>query len=456
MRSPARPPLEQRRDGEAHHHLGAAQHRDAAGAVEVGAADQPGDDADVPEPLRPGGVDGHEHLEPPLRPRRRAPRRTGAGRGCARRRAARAARSARGRPSRCRTAGRSGARPIPPATITTSAPSTSSTGQGVPNGPRTPSACPGPGGADRLVASPTARTVWTSRRAARIAADRDRHLAGSAGREHRELARREREPVRPGAARARASTCRRCPALGAHRDRDRAPSVPGSRLSRRGACPYTSSSCSRVACSRSTIDRGEPAHQLVAELVVGLALAAQASAVERRPAATARPRGRRTASGRARTATTTRRLRRREASRSRSGSGPARAPRARRAVADQEEAVGRLALAQQVRPAATCSLTPQPAINSRCAGASPANTGASAISSSIPRIRPPIALPDRARLLGDVDPHRAPGDAAAAAHAARAAELVDPGRELVRHPLAVARARASRAPRRRGCGSSRS
>ena len=51
---------------------------------------------------------------------------------------------------------------------------------------------------------------------------------------------------------------------------------------------------------------------------------------------------------------------------------------------------------------------------------------------------------DRRRLLGDVDGDRAPGDAAPAADAARGAELVDPGRELVGHPLPVARAR--RAP----------
>src|SRR5579884_2141562 len=50
-----------------------------------------------------------------------------------------------------------------------------------------------------------------------------------------------------------------------------------------------------------------------------------------------------------------------------------------------------------------------------------------------------LALADRADFLGDVDPDGAPGDAAPAAHAARRAELVDPGREFVRHPLAVAR-----------------
>ena len=46
-----------------------------------------------------------------------------------------------------------------------------------------------------------------------------------------------------------------------------------------------------------------------------------------------------------------------------------------------------------------------------------------------------------AHLLGDVDADRAPGDAAAAADAAGRVELVPPGRELVGHPLAIARLR---------------
>src|SRR4051812_49871324 len=47
---------------------------------------------------------------------------------------------------------------------------------------------------------------------------------------------------------------------------------------------------------------------------------------------------------------------------------------------------------------------------------------------------------DRCHLLGDVDGHRAPGDTAPAAHATGGPELVDPGRELLGHPLAIARA----------------
>src|SRR6478609_8591753 len=50
-----------------------------------------------------------------------------------------------------------------------------------------------------------------------------------------------------------------------------------------------------------------------------------------------------------------------------------------------------------------------------------------------------IARADRRDLLGDVDADRAPRDAAPAADAARAAELVEPRGQLVGHPLPVAR-----------------
>src|SRR5512146_1608624 len=52
---------------------------------------------------------------------------------------------------------------------------------------------------------------------------------------------------------------------------------------------------------------------------------------------------------------------------------------------------------------------------------------------------PRVACADGRCFLRDVDGHGAPGDAAAAADATGAAELVDPARQLVRHPLAVAR-----------------
>src|SRR3569833_932070 len=46
---------------------------------------------------------------------------------------------------------------------------------------------------------------------------------------------------------------------------------------------------------------------------------------------------------------------------------------------------------------------------------------------------------DCRHLFGDVDTDRAPGDAAPAAVAAGGAELIDPARELVGHPLAITR-----------------
>src|SRR3990172_4551496 len=48
--------------------------------------------------------------------------------------------------------------------------------------------------------------------------------------------------------------------------------------------------------------------------------------------------------------------------------------------------------------------------------------------------------------LGNVDPDGTPGDAASAAHATAAAVLVMPAAELVRQPLAVARARIGSKP----------
>src|SRR6516162_488657 len=61
--------------------------------------------------------------------------------------------------------------------------------------------------------------------------------------------------------------------------------------------------------------------------------------------------------------------------------------------------------------------------------------------------RPLLRLADGADLLRNVDSHRTPGDAPSAANAPRGAELIDPRRQLVRHPLAVASAgRGTNAP----------
>src|SRR3954452_2139225 len=84
-------------------------------------------------------------------------------------------------------------------------------------------------------------------------------------------------------------------------------------------------------------------------------------------------------------------------------------------------------------PEANTWLRAQPASVSRWAGVSACSAGSPWIS-SVSRCT------DRPRLLGDVDRHRAPGDAAPATDAPGRAELVDPGRELVGHPLAVTRA----------------
>jgi hypothetical protein len=72
-------------------------------------------------------------------------------------------------------AGRSGARPRPPAAITTSCPRNASTGHAVPNGPRTPIVSPGVSRAIARVTFPTVRIVW-------------RTAAGTAGSELTEIA----------------------------------------------------------------------------------------------------------------------------------------------------------------------------------------------------------------------------------------------------------------------------
>ncbi len=85
-------------------------------------------------------------------------------------------------------------------------------------------------------------------------------------------------------------------------------------------------------------------------------------------------------------------------------------------------------------------MCPQPAISSRSLRVEPGEDRALATSSSsVCMVDLPVGRPDRGQLLGDVDADRAPGDAAPAADAPRGAELVDPGAELVREPLAVAR-----------------
>src|SRR5262249_7552899 len=85
-------------------------------------------------------------------------------------------------------------------------------------------------------------------------------------------------------------------------------------------------------------------------------------------------------------------------------------------------------------------LEAQPATRSRCSEAMPSNIGASRTSSSTLCILllPDVAGADGGGLLRDVDRDPAPGDAAAAADAARSAQLVDRARELVGHPLPVA------------------
>src|SRR5512133_2033007 len=80
----------------------------------------------------------------------------------------------------------------------------------------------------------------------------------------------------------------------------------------------------------------------------------------------------------------------------------------------------------------------QPATSANRSCSSASNTGDARRSVSIVSIGS-VRCSDRRELLGYVDADGTPGDAAAAADAAGGAELVVPGAELVRQPLAVAR-----------------
>src|ERR1035437_5645177 len=68
-------------------------------------------------------------------------------------------------------------------------------------------------------------------------------------------------------------------------------------------------------------------------------------------------------------------------------------------------------------------------------GSRPAKKECSAMMRS--RFSMTVFLPYGPDFLRNVDSHRAPGNAAPAAHTSRSAELVDPRRQLVGHPLAV-------------------
>ena len=114
------------------------------------------------------------------------------------------------------------------------------------------------------------------------------------------------------------------------------------------------------------------------------------------------------------------------------------------AVADQIELVGRTRLRETGIPRrrrACCGRNPKspertPRRDRQKTGVQ--ERSAQALSSRLLRCGPRSG-PDRCRLFGDVDPDRTPGDATSAADATRAAELVEPARQLVSDPLAVAR-----------------
>ena len=193
----------------------------------------------------------------------------------------------------------------------------------------------------------------------------------------------------------------------------------------------------------------------VAELVVGVALAAQARAVERDRAASSATRARvELPAVRREQPRPAERRRRRAASRSpaaarrRAAISSATAP-----VADQEERSAALALAEQRSPArsARCARSRRSARGAR--GSRPAKRRD--VGDQSRQAHPVIARADRRHLLGDVDADRAPGDAAPAADAARACRTGRTRSRACGSSTGGSASARSRARCRRGCASSR-
>src|SRR5215472_10935915 len=86
-------------------------------------------------------------------------------------------------------------------------------------------------------------------------------------------------------------------------------------------------------------------------------------------------------------------------------------------------------------PASARTLAAHPVSDCTCRSSKSEKNECPAMMSSSDSImsRAPYGL----NFLGNIDPHRTPGDTAPTAYAARGAELVDPGSYFVRQPLAV-------------------
>ena len=182
-----------------------------------------------------------------------------------------------------------GARPMPPATKTTSFPSAAATGQFVPNGPRTPRCRPS---SARSIAlrhrADRAGRVDERLRHARVAADGDRHLADAEDVEHVELPRANANPACPAS--GRSSSVKVSLVSFVTRAPDRASGTSGRERTRRrsfAADPLRGHVVVEVEELQAGHveplghDLGEALQELVAELVVLLALRPQALAVER-------------------------------------------------------------------------------------------------------------------------------------------------------------------------------
>ena len=337
--------------------------------------------------------------------------------------------------------------------MTTSAPSAAATGQPVPNGPRSADRRSRFELRDRAAhGADIAHGVHEDGRVRAVAADADRHLADAEGVEHVEL---------PG---LEAGRCAACAATSSSVDGiGQFAAHPADAIELRTSVSRRRGAGTAAAISALPVD----IEDLQPRRVQALRRASAGSASSSRSRDGGRPR--------------TCRAGRRHRCRSRASSSTARASKHPAIGRDQPGGADDLALAERREhdrrpcPGATissatwpwrirknsfgglafakqvfarhrsgdCARSRRPA--ALCSAAKPAKNGMllqdvlKLLHGALPL--PLRRRPDRRRLLGDVDADRAPGDAAAAADAARRAELVDPVRQLVGHPLPVARAR---------------
>ena len=171
--------------------------------------------------------------------------------------------------------------------MTTSEPSAAATGQLVPNGPRRPIVAPVSSIAIAPLTAPTSRTVCTNASLfARSPLTLIGHLTNAENIEHIELPGLECRSSSRRAARVRASRYRTVRAASGRRDRVCGRKASGAAAAIAplslaiSALPIDVEDLKRNLVEALHEDRDESLHHLVAEMMIGLALAAQAGGVD--------------------------------------------------------------------------------------------------------------------------------------------------------------------------------